>query len=146
MFIDPRPVIEEIDRRGRRLSAQFLSNLLGEVFRPERNQREPEIPPPLPGMAGRADEIDHHRTNPPGGQPFNLIPTPPEAGTCCPLCVGVAINGFRTASSVRRPKFNQLSFILAVPIRSRSSTRPIGTSGSSRTGLPGSTPPPPPPV
>jgi hypothetical protein len=146
MSIDPRPVIEEIDRRGGRLSAQFLSNLLGEVFRPERNQREPEIPPAPPGMAWLADELDRRRTNPPGGQPFNLNPSPLGAGACCPSCVGVAINGFRTASSVRRPKFNQLSFIRAVPLRRRSSTRPIGTSGSSRTVLPDSTPHPPPPL
>jgi hypothetical protein len=88
MSIDPRPVIKEIERHGGRLPAQLLSNLLGEVFRPERNQREPEIPPPLLGMAGGADELDYRRTNPPVGQPFNLIPSPPGAGTYCPLCFG----------------------------------------------------------
>jgi hypothetical protein len=71
MSIDPRPVIEEIDRRGGRLNAQFLSNLLGEVFPPERYQREPESLTPLSRMADLADELDHRRANPPGGQPFN---------------------------------------------------------------------------
>jgi hypothetical protein len=122
MSIDARPVIEEINLRGGRLSAQFLSSLLVEVFRPERYQREPESLTPLPGMADLADELDHRRANAPGGQPFNLIPSPPAAGACCPLCVGVAINGFRTASSVRRPNFNQLSLRLAEHwLRSRGS-------------------------
>jgi hypothetical protein len=80
MSIDPRPVIVEIDRRGGRLNAQFLSNLLGEVFPPERYQREPESLTPLSRMADLADELDHRRANPPGGQPFNPIPSPPGPG------------------------------------------------------------------
>jgi hypothetical protein len=113
MPTDPQAVIHEINRRGGKLSAQLLDSLVREFFRPEGEFRERESLPPLPGLADLADELDGRRANPPGGVAFNLIPSPPGSGTCCPLCVGVAPNGFRPASSVRRPNFNQLSLLLA---------------------------------
>jgi hypothetical protein len=115
MPTDPQAVIHEINRRGGRLSAQLLASLVREFFRPESEFRERGSPPPLPlpELADLGDELNRLRANPPGGVAFNLIPSPPGAGTCCPLCVGVAPHGFRSASSVRRPNFNQLSLLLA---------------------------------
>jgi hypothetical protein len=113
MPTDPQAVIHEIDHRGGKLSAQFLASLVQDLFRPKWEHPERENVPPMRGLADLSGELENRRANPPGGVPFNLIPSPPGSGACCPLCVGLAPNGFRSASSVRRPNFNQLSLLLA---------------------------------
>lgn len=109
-----RHVIDRIASLGGAASARLLEGLASEFLR-DRGESEPygNFPPGAELDAAVAG-LDRWRANPPGGQSFNVIPSPASPhGTCCPLVVGVALGGFSSRTSTYRPNFPHLTVLLA---------------------------------
>ena len=112
MNTHPDLVIARIAQLGGIQSAHLLNHLLRQFFHPEERRGDDSLPPGRE-LDRLVATVDGRLPNAPNVAPFNVIPSSGVPGACCPVCLAVALGGFGSASSVRRPNFNQLSLELA---------------------------------